>query len=332
MPAGRHSPSKRSRRTQFLLDAAQERFYGCEMCSSGDALDLIEDVVAPLRLRERESKRLYRSLTCPYCESSIGSGMLVATRTPTQLRQARLSKKFDLLYDAKVEDFRKFLIKYPMLGAEHPFGKVLSKAITRAGKALVEPSVWYHATCYSDAPNFGPRPHSEAVNANRYNQIGQVGWYLASDEKTAAIEHLRKVDFDKAVCIAQIRLLEPIVVLDLRSLIWGEDPTRQWILRNVVDKRFISQPTSDVKDTRPEYRVPQFVADLTRRRKFRGILYDSTRPSPQNNPEAVGQNLVVFDPVPAYAIEGESAVKFHKPDYDPFGVERFVLKGLQGTQ
>jgi hypothetical protein len=55
------------------------------------------------------------------------------------------------------------------------------------------------------------------------------------------------------------------MVLDLRSVVWGEDPIRQWILRNVVDSRFISEPTSDLEDTRPEYRIPQFIADLARR-------------------------------------------------------------------
>ena len=127
---------------------------------------------------------------------------------------------------------------------------------------MLEPSVWYRATHYSDAPNFEPRPQSEATKVNRYNQIGEFAWYLGSDEKTAAVEVLRKPMSGAPVCIAPTRLLEPLVVLDLRSVIWGEDPIRQWILRNVVDKRFISQPTSDVEDTRPEYRVPQFVADF----------------------------------------------------------------------
>jgi hypothetical protein len=121
-------------------------------------------------------------------------------------------------------------------------------------------------------------------------------------------------------------LLEPIAVLDLRSVIWGEDSIREWILRNVVDSRFIAERTSDAEDTRPEYRVPQFVADLARRRRLRGVLYDSTRPSAYNNPEAVGHNLVVFDPFPANAIEDESAVEFGEPDYDPFGLERWPLR------
>ena len=182
--------------------------------------------------------------------------MLVATPTPEQLRQVRLSRKFDLVYGAEVEAFRKFLITYPMLGAEHPLGNLLSKAIKRARRTVLEPSVWYRATHYSDAPNFEPRPQSEATKVNRYNQIGQSAWYLGSDEKTAAVEGTPKAHVWCASLHARTRLFEPLVVLDLRSVIWGEDPIRQWILRNVVDKRFISQPTSDVEDTRPEYRVP----------------------------------------------------------------------------
>jgi hypothetical protein len=53
--------------------------------------------------------------------------------------------------------------------------------------------------------------------------------------------------------MAEIRITEAIGVLDLRSVLWGTDPLRQWILRNVVDGRFLSEPTSDVEDSRPEY-------------------------------------------------------------------------------
>jgi hypothetical protein len=125
-----------------------------------------------------------------------------------------------------------------------------------------------------------------------------------------------------------IKVLAPIMVLDLRSVVWGEDPIRQWILRNVVDSRFISEPTSDLEDTRPEYRIPQFIADLARRRTFRGIKYDSTRPSAYNNPEAAGYNLVVFDHFPAHVIEHEATIEFGEPDYDPFSLERWLLRGV----
>jgi hypothetical protein len=317
---------KRARLTRLLVDAAQERFYACEECYKSEAFDPIEDALTPLRLKLRELKRLLQRLTCPRCESRVYSGTLVVTPTTEQLHQTRLSKKFDVLNGIQLKNFREFVINHPMLGAEHPFGRLLSKVMKRAKKTVLEPSVWHRATRYSDMPKFGPRPPHESTRANRYNQIGQAAWYLGSDEKTAAVEVMREPKAGQPVSTAKVKLLEPIVVLDLRSVIWGDDPIRQWILRNVVDSRFISEPTSDIEDTRPEYRIPQFVSDLARRRKFRGILYDSTRPSAYNNPEAAGHNLVVFDPFPAHAIESEKVVEFGEPDYDPFSLERWPLR------
>jgi RES domain len=321
---------RRSRLSRVLLDSACERFYACDVCDK-EAPIFIEEALAPLRLKQRELKRLLRHLTCPSCESPVRAGTFVVTPTTEQFRQARLSRKFDVLYSAQLKNFREFLINYPMLGAEHPFGRLLSKAMARAQTTVLEPSVWYRARKYARKPKFGPRPPVESTTAGRYNQIGQAAWYLGSDEKTVAVEVIREPEAKEKVCLAQIRLKEAIAVLDLRSVIWGEDPIRQWILRNVVDSRFISEPTGDIEDTRPEYRIPQFIADLARKRKFRGILYDSTRPSPHNNPEAVGHNLVVFDPMPSHCVGNQAVVKFGRfgnSDDDPFCPERWPLQAV----
>ena len=327
MPARR----KRSRLTRRLIDLALERFHACEVCLKNEAFDFIEDALAPLRLSRRELDRLLRTLTCPCCGSEIRYGSYVAAPSAEQRRQWELSRRFDAVYGLQIRDFRDSLVKYPMLGANHTFGQILSKAMKRADRTFLEPSIWYRATGYSDQPSFGPRAQVEATRAYRYNQIGQVAWYLGSDQKTAAVEVLRKPISGTRVCTAKVRILEPLAVLDLRSVLWGNDPAKQWILRNVVDKRFVSEPTSEIEDTRPEYRVPQYVADLARRRNFRGILYDSTRPSAYNNPEAVGHNLVVFAPIPDHVIEDQQTVEFGVPDYDPFGLERWPLGPVPST-
>ena len=249
-------------------------------------------------------------------------GTFVVKYGAAELLQRRLSRKFDATYGKLVKDFRVFLIAFPMLGADHPFGKVLSKAMKRAERAVLEPAIWYRATTNTLEPSFSPRAALESTRANRYNQIGQAAWYLASDEKTAAVEVMRRPTGGVSISIAKVELNERIAVLDLRSAIWDTDPLQQWILRNVVDGRFISEP-AESENSRPEYRVPQFIADLARRNKFRGIRYDSTRPSPHNNPDAVGHNVVVFDPDPA-PIAAERAVELAgpdlaDPDYDLFG-------------
>jgi len=183
---------KRSRATRFLVDLVFERFHACEVCFKSEAFDAIEDVLAPLRLKPLELKRLLRTLTCPGCESRVSPGTFVVTYTPEQLQQARLSKRFDLPDADQLMAFRNSLIKYPMLGAEHPFGRLLSKAMTKAKKTVLEPSEWFRATRKIGKSKFQPRPSHESMKASRHNQIGQAAWYLAGDEKTAAVELIRE--------------------------------------------------------------------------------------------------------------------------------------------
>jgi len=139
------------------------------------------------------------------------------------------------------------------------------------------------------------------------------------------VEVLRAPKAGQPICIADVRILEAVDVLDLRFVFCGNDGIGHWILRNVVDRRFISEPTSDTDDHRPQYRVPQFVADLARKRNFRGILYDSTRPSAYNNPEAFGHNLVLFDPIPEHTIDDDRVLKFEEGETDLSSLERWQI-------
>ena len=315
----------RSRSTRMLKISATQRFHACEVCLKNEAFDAVDDVLASLHLKQRESKRLFANLTCPWCGSEIEQGSLVAAYTRSELAQIALRKKFDVLHARSLADFREFLINFPMLGAEHPFGRMLASSMRRAKKTILEPRFWQRATTPQTKPNFGPRTRPEILRANRFNQIGQVGWYLGCDNRTAMVEVLRAPKTGQPVCIANVHIREAVDVLDLRSVFYGNDGIGHWILRNVVDRRFISEPTSDTDDHRPQYRVPQFVADLARKRNFRGILYDSTRPAAYNNPEAFGYNLVLFDPIPAHAIDEDKVVKFGEGETDLSSLERWPI-------
>jgi hypothetical protein len=264
----------------------------------------------------------------------VPSGSLVATPSEEQVKQSISFKKFERLHRHHVEEFRTSLIQYPMLGAQDPFGQLLVKSMRKAKNTVLQPSCWYRAVAHTPDPDFEPRSRYETINAGRYNQIGQRVWYLGSDEKTAAVEKLRAPRSGCPLSIGKIELLESLTVLDLRATLGGEDPIGQWILRNVVDRRFVSEPTNDVDKSRPQYRVPQFIADLARQRRFRGILYDSTRPSPQNNPEAVGHNLVVFDPIPLHKKCSHAALEFAEDlEYDVmFSMERWRLLPIKQVE
>jgi hypothetical protein len=113
-----------------------------------------------------------------------------------------------------------------------------------------------------------------------------------------------------------VKILEPVAVLDLR-LFWREN-ARIWILREVIARRFVSEPADDLDESRPQYRVPQYIADLARRHGFQGILYDSTRPSAYSNPEAWGTNLVLFGPFPQHELTAGEVMEFGELDSGVF--------------
>lgn len=134
--------------------------------------------------------------------------------------------------------------------------------------------------------------------------------------------------------MARIELLDEIPVLDLRTpvvyLMSDNNPTGSWILREVVARRFVSEPTHELDESRPQYRIPQYVADVARRTGFRGILYDSTRPAAYNNPDARGMNLVVFDP-PSQSFKLGSAEKmeFGELNRDFMALERWPIRVIE---
>lgn len=322
----------RTRRTRELVELAEERFYGCNVCRHDDSYELIDDVLRPLRLRKPERTRLFRALSCPGCESRVQSGTWVLGLDRSELRRLSLSRKFDRLHKEELEQFRNFLVQHPMLGLEHRFGRMLDKAVRRAKKTSLEPGSWFRATKNASEAVLGPRSPERAARAYRFNQIGQVAWYLGRDSRTAGVEALREPKSKVPLKIQKIEMLEAVPVLDLRRPLWGHNPTESWILSEVIARRFISQPTGDSDESRPQYRLPQFIADLARRYGFRGILYDSTRPSAYNNPEAWGTNLVLFDPIPQYQVTPVEVMEFGEPDGAMFSLERWPLRSITATR
>ena len=321
----------KTRRTRELVELAQERFSGCDLCRRNDSYNLIDDLLRPLSLRKRERTRLFRALSCPGCESRVRSGRCVLGLDRSELRRLSLSKKFDRLHEKELVRFRGFLVKHPMLGAEHPFGRMLGKAVSRAKKTRLAPTPWFRATKDTTETLLGPRSRECTARAYRFNQIGQVAWYLGKDAQTAAVEVLREPKSKVPLAIQRIGILETVPVLDLRVPLWGDNPTESWILSEVIARRFISETTDD-DDSRPQYRVPQFIADLARRYGFRGILYDSTRPSAYNNPEAWGTNLVLFDPIPKYEFTPVEVMEFGELDCAIFSTERWPVRSTPATE
>jgi hypothetical protein len=321
-----------SRPTAELVELAHERFCGCYACRSQDSFDFAQDVLRPLRLLKREHRRLFRALACPDCESRVRPGTLVLATTKEQIWHTAQSKNFDRLYERELEDFRAFLIRRPLLGPLHAFGRILAKAVGSARKTSLDPASWYRVVAVEvGEPSFEPRPSAKTVNAYRFNFVGQVTWYLGCDVQTAAVEVLRHPQPKKRFSVATVRILDTLPVLDLRRAFWGENPAGNWILREVVARGFVSEPTDDVDESRPQYRVPQYVADLARSHGFRALLYDSTRPSAYDNPEAFGYNLAVFEPLPQRKITHTQLMQLGESHGEGINFDRWPLVVLRDS-
>jgi len=173
-----------------------------------------------------------------------------------------------------------------------------------------------------------PDPRYFALNAGRFNSAGQLGYYLATYPETAAAEilphaetvalmhdrnpqvdagvvaqHLKvptllaeqllkdRIESKDILVIGRVRIASPVKVLDLRVSLLGESPIRSVLLEGLVHVGALRRPTDHEDQSLPQYRVPQYIADLVRRRGLAGIVYSSSRGLPEDFPPT---NLVLF--------------------------------------
>ncbi len=291
--------TRRGRRTKFLRKVAEERFQGCEECWEANAVWDVEEVLRPLRLRQNERKRLMRVLTCPRCESPIRDywyGRVVGYEV-NEIRDARRIARYNQKYHKDFNAFHRFLLKHPTLGGCRPFGQLLAKAITRARKRTLHPAIWFRAKEGENlaAADLGPAdPRIHPLRPGRFNCAGQLGYYMAQSRELAAVEVQGARQIDRPIWVSEIHIRGPMKVLNLEIQTMGNGESLPIILTGLIYTGVLSDYGDD--ESKPQYRVPQFLADLIRERMFDGILYTRRRDSGFPNYEAWGTNLVVLRP------------------------------------
>lgn len=290
---------RRGRRTNLLRTLAEDHFHGCEVCWQDDAGWYIEDVLKPLHLRVNERKRLMRVLSCPRCESPIRDYYYdrVVGYEDEEIKDAQRISHYNRKYRPAFNEFHQFLLKHPTLGPIHPFGQILRNAVRRAKKRTLQPAVWFRARMGKDLKADDlrpPDPHKHRLPPGRFNSAGQLGYYMAQARELAAIEVMGERDTSKPVWIAKVHIRDPIKVLNLGIQTLGQSEKLPLILNGLIYSGVLSDYGDD--ESMPQYRVPQFLADLLRLHRFDGILYTRRRDSGFPNPEASGTNLVVLRP------------------------------------
>ena len=330
-------PHKRGRRTTELRALAQERFHGCEACRPNHAFEFLNDVLSPLSLTPAEERRLSRALWCPYCETILEDFHFdkVMAYTETEWREMRRHQSFHQRFRSRFDAFSEFIVRNPLLGGLHPMGIRLARAVRQTPYIALEPSIWFRARRGRDIPGetteqdvLPADPRKVSLGAGRFNSPGQLGYYLADSQGTAAgevlpyaetialmhdrdpqleasdvSEHLgippavaeeslrERIDARDGLVIGRISITAPVRVLDLRVSILGESPIRSVLLEGLVHTGALRRPTDYDDKSLPQYRVPQYIADLVRHRGLAGIVYSSSRGLP---PEFPATNLVLF--------------------------------------
>lgn len=267
-----------------------------------DAFDYVDELFSKLRLTKSERSRLSKNLYCPNCENHLEPHHSIVFYTEEEEKHIRRTASWDKRYSPQFDEFQDFLVKYPSLGGLHPTGEQLVRAIKRARARTLEPGIWYRARGYEENQQFTaddffpPSPQRHKVSVGRYNNAGQRAYYLGNSPETVAVETLRdkKAD-DGKLWIARVELLEPLRVLDLRFQILGKEEHYPLLLYGLLYAEKINEVQKPSDLSNPQYRLPQYIADLVRWRKLDGILYTSTQEYPFSW-RVFGQNLVMVSP------------------------------------
>lgn len=262
-----------------------------QMSVEGEESDL-DELPYSLGVPERLWEKVISDGRCQGCKASVDGMINVWIRRSSEVEFQRKVEGIIRRRGPRLKEFRDVLVKHPYLGASHPTGRALIRAI---GK--IKPSTfggeWYR--CMRDqkrvpspedfrAPDEKqPRP----IREGRFNHAGQAHWYLARHESTAIAEVLDGeggVVWVQKFCVEDCaRTLDLNLPLDGHSDSGASEEALGLIMMGILDG-YVDRSQA----WKPDYILPRFVMDAAKHAGFQGIHYRSARDSD-------GRNLVLFD-------------------------------------
>lgn len=183
-----------------------------------------------------------------------------------------VARLFGDLTEEELFALHRHLSTYPSLGSAHYVGKKIMKLVKNIKTTIsFDSEYFYHArTIDDDAPPYTDEdmtcaPHG-ITSFGRFNHIGDNYFYF-SDQKTGAVEEVRKHSPKNKVQVAKLRPKGKIRMVDISQ---NEE--------NVFLKycRFKFDPTSNKKVPR-EYLIPSYFSDCCKLQGFDGIKYYGTQ-------------------------------------------------------
>lgn len=248
--------------------------------------DLLEEHEVPEGLQAEVA----RQLTCDNCGSTLGMEFDVGTKSLAEQQADAQWAKWHTEYATQLDDFVKWLEKYPYLGADHPIGRLFLDQIREFPISDHSREEWWRARpvqgpSAATVEQLGPPPTAPR-SEGRYNHHGQRVFYLASSKEDAAAEVLGTGE--SLAWVQQFKVSDRSRLLDLTTPTSHEDLRAIPILSaGLTWSGAHMTPDDPGSEWKPQYFLPRYIADCARRHGFRGVVFAS--------PKHYGENLVLFD-------------------------------------
>lgn len=271
------------------VERLEAEIVGCGNCQPWDTEDetyfwvdgeksSVENFLWASRVPERLQERIVERLHCGGCNASLTMDDWVGVRSSSHREYDRKAEAWRKRFAPKMEDFGKWLERYPYMGLQHPIGRRIWKEMADFPKVSWSGETkWWRARPLDGsriytAEDLGPPPQPPG-SEGRFNHHGQIVWYLADEADTAAAETIGQ---DEGVAwVMQFSVGPARKILDLTPMGHPEDLAAlplfslglSWTQPHLI-------PAAD-SQWKPQYFIPRFIADCARAQGFDGVLYHS---------------------------------------------------------
>jgi hypothetical protein len=306
--------AKRKRSVEEMAEAVQAAIGYCIYCQPsddevgwilGDRVEL-QELLDRHDVPEDQWDDVATRLECPNCGfSGFDPSDDVGEYTAPELAERAKWDEWFKKWQPKLEQFGSYLADYPYLGAKHPFGRRIVKAISTFPQRDIREEVWWRARRVDSSREFTvqdmlPPPPDKAKSEGRFNHYGQVVFYLASTAEAALAETLDKEKGDIIGWVQQFQIVELPRVLDLTDPDFWSGEERALLTMGLISNLRRLAPDRE-SPWKPEYFIPRFISDVAKEHGFVGIMFNSRW--------HFEKNIVLFQPgTPAVTPVGAPAL------------------------
>ena len=258
----------------------------------------VEDLQYHIDVPECLTKRLIENAHCAGCGGAVEDMAECWVRPTSEVLFHRRLEAANKRYGPRLSEFRDYLSKHPFLGASHPTGRALIRAVQKMPPITVD-GRWYRGLrprCergrVPKSSDFrAPDDSRSRIGEGRFNHAGQAHWYLAGSPATCVAEILDLgagvVDVQKVELAACADVLDVYCPDGAEPFGSGDHLTDLALVLILTDANLYARVERH-RPWKPGYLLPRFVMDAAKAAGFAGIRYRSVR-------YFQGQNVVLFD-------------------------------------